>query len=136
MGQGHAPEQMHLPLDKQSMVTNLVAWLARAREHFNGNEAQRDGICKCWDKTRIPEATTSSVKEEAISRVNELFAGSSPDDGFIEPGAEPDPTDSGAPVDNPDDLPVTTANGQVIRKAKSENSAPPSIELEAMPMPL
>jgi hypothetical protein len=58
LGAGNAPSAMKLPLDKQSMVTNLIMWLCRAREHFNGNEAQLQGMRNCWAKTRLPEAMT------------------------------------------------------------------------------
>lgn len=62
---------------------------------------EREGVRKCWAKTRLPQAATSKVKDEAISRVRELFKDGCPDDGYVEPGEEPDATDSGAPVDDP-----------------------------------
>jgi hypothetical protein len=35
LGQGKKPEDIKLPLDKQSMVTNIVAWLCMARSHLS-----------------------------------------------------------------------------------------------------
>ena len=92
LGKGTKPEDVKLPVDKQSMVTNVVSWLCRTRLAFNGSSAQQQGIVRCWNSTRLPQAFDSNVQAEAMERVGELFAKSSPSD-FVEPGEEPDATD-------------------------------------------
>ena len=53
LGRGGKPEEMKLPIDKQSIVTKVVAWLCRAREHVNGSDAEGEGLRKCWATTRL-----------------------------------------------------------------------------------
>ena len=108
LGKGQKPEDIKLPLDKQSMVTNIVMWLCKARAHFNSSAAQLQGVRDCWTKTRLPEAMTASVRDEAVRRIGELFRNTTPQEGFVEPGEEPEATDCGAPVDDPGDVDVRT----------------------------
>lgn len=53
LGRGGTPEEMKLPIDKQSIVTKVVAWLCRAREHVNSSDAEGEGLRKCWASTRL-----------------------------------------------------------------------------------
>ena len=119
LGRGGKPNDVKLPLDKQSVVVNITAWLCRARAHFNSSTVQQQGIRDCWNKTRLPQAMMASVQDEAVSRIRELFKDSSPHDGYVEPGEEPENTSNGASVDEPDDPEVRTEDDTLLRKGKA-----------------
>ena len=79
----------------------------------------------CWDKTGLLGAWLQSNQLLAVTRAAELFPNLDPtrrghDD---DPRADPEPdTDVGAPVDQPDDLPVLLPSGAVYRSAANDDN--------------
>ena len=117
MGAGGDPAKMKLPLDKQSMVCNLVLWLCYARTGLNAKTAS---MAACWQKTKLTDALKPAVQEEAAERVGELFSGRG---GYVEPGEECESTDDGAPVDDPGDVEIQDeASGGILSPADSKEA--------------
>ena len=122
MSTGGDPAEFKLPLGKQDATRNLVKWMCSM---FNLMVAENEKVVHCWDKTGLLGAWLQSNQILAVSRAAELF----PNLDHARRGHDEDPlgdpepdTDVGAPIDQPDDLPVLLPSGAVHRSAANNDT--------------
>ena len=112
---GNDPATFELPLGKQSATQNIAHWLVEALPLL---AAKKERIVHCWDKTGLLGAWLRANGVEAVQRAAELFPNLAADRRGVDDAPEEDPepdTDVGAPIDEPDDVPVLRPDGSMLR---------------------
>ena len=120
---GNDPATFRLPLGKQSATQNIACWLIETLPLL---AAKKERIVHCWDKTGLLGAWLRANGVEAVQRAAELFPNLAADRRGVDDAPEEDPepdTDVGAPIDEPDDVPVLRPDGSMLRGGAGDSEA-------------
>ena len=70
---GNDPMAVHLPFDKGTPSSKLVAWLSRVYIIVNSESALRAKVKHCWERTGLLSAWDVDTQREAVEEAARIF---------------------------------------------------------------